>query len=335
MRRFPFVLGLMTMLAGCSSQPEESESKAAEEAEASANVAADPENFPDVVARVNGTDILKSELLDRVASIDAQARGAVDTSSMEFYRSVLDDLVGAELLFQESTKRQFELKDEEVDARIAVVKNRMPDPAMFEQALASEGLTLEQLRGRLHRDMSIQKLVDADVTPRVTVSEDEARKYYDENLEQMRQPERLRLSHILKRVAPDAAPEAKEAVRTEIQAVLEQARSGGDFAALAREHSEDPGSTTTGGQLTVARGDTVPPFEEAAFALSPGGLSPVVETQFGFHIIKLTEKIPGQVLPYAEVEARIQEFLKERAIQEEVNQEVDSLRASSEVEILM
>ena len=331
MQQFLFVLGLMTMLAGCSSQPEESESKAAEEGV----VAAEPETFPDVVARVNGTDILRSELLDRVAGVDSRAMGDVDTSSMEFYRSVLDHLIGSELLFQESTKRKFELTDEEVEAQLTVLKSRMPDPAMFEQALVSNGLTLQQLRVEIRRDLTIQKLIDAEVMPQVTVSGDEARKYYDENLEQMRQPERLRLSHILKRVAPDAASKDKEIVRSEIEALLEKARSGADFATLAREHSEDSGSATTGGQLTVARGDTVPPFEEAAFALSPGGLSPVVETQFGFHIIKLAEKVAGQVLPYADVEARIKEFLRQRALEEELSREVNFLRESGDVEILL
>jgi peptidyl-prolyl cis-trans isomerase C len=254
---------------------------------------------------------------------------------MEFYHRVLDDLIGAELLFQESRKRALELSDEETEAALTSLKSRLPDPAMFEQVLASEGLTIDALRSQIHRDQSIQKLIDADITPNVKVSADQTRKYYDENTELMKQPDRLRLSHILKRVEPDATPEAKASARTEIEAILERARAGEDFAALARENSDDPGSAANGGELTVSRGDTVPPFEEAAFALSPGELSPVVETQFGFHVIKLTEKLEGQVVPYNQVAPRIQEFLTQQAIQDEVGEKVDALRASGDVEILL
>ena len=109
---------------------------------------------------------------------------------------------------------------------------------------------------------------------------------------------------------------------TAIEGILEEAKSGADFAALAREHSEDPGSAPNGGELTVKRGQTVPPFEQAAFALEPGGLSSVVETQFGYHIIKLSEKIEGQLMSFEEVRPRIEQHLKQQAIQEGVDQKV-------------
>jgi parvulin-like peptidyl-prolyl isomerase len=81
--------------------------------------------------------------------------------------------------------------------------------------------------------------------------------------------------------------------------------------ALAREHSEDPGSGANGGELTIAPGETVPEFEQAAYALAPGGISPVIETQFGFHVIELQEKIAGQLAPYEQVQPRIQQFNSE------------------------
>ena len=174
------------------------------------------------------------------------------------------------------------------------MKSRFPKPGMFDQALAAQGMTLEGLRTEMRQNLSIQKLIEADIVSQASVTPEAMRSFYDENQEQMRQPEQLRLSHILKSVNPEAPAEERATVLTAIEGVLEEAKSGADFAALAREHSEDPGSAQNGGELTVTRGQTVPPFEQAAFALEPGGLSSVVETQFGYHIIKLLEKIGGQ-----------------------------------------
>ncbi len=124
-------------------------------------------------------------------------------------------------------------------------------------------------------------------------------------------------------------------VLTAIESVLEEVKSGADFAVLAREHSEDPGSAQNGGELTVTRGQTVPPFEQAAFALEPGGLSSVIETRFGYHIIKLSEKIEGQLMSFEDVQPRIEQHLKQQAIQAGIDQTIASLKEGGEVELFI
>lgn len=330
-------LTLIVLAPGCSSPSEEpaaAAEKAAEEpaAAGATTEAADPQSFPEVVAKVNGTEIHKDELLERVTNIEAQARGAIETSSIDFYRRVLDELVGAELLYQESQSKGFSVESAEVDQQLETLKSRLPSEDAFQQALAAEGLTLESLRAQIEHDMSIQKLVEQSIAPDISVSDDELRAFYDQNSEQMRQPDQLRVSHILKRVPPDASPEAKNAAREEVAKLREQAANGADFAKLAREHSDDPGSAANGGELVISRGQTVPPFEEAAFALEPGGLSNVVETQYGFHVIKLTEKLEGGVVPFEMARDRIEQYLKQQGLQKAVEARVDALRESGTVE---
>jgi peptidyl-prolyl cis-trans isomerase C len=112
--------------------------------------------------------------------------------------------------------------------------------------------------------------------------------------------------------------------------------AGQDFAELARKNSEDPGSKDSGGELPwMSRGQTVPPFEAAAMALAPGELSPVVETDFGFHIIKLHEKRSAGVMSYEEVEGRIDEFLKRRSLQQKLEAEIQTLRTQAKVEVFI
>lgn len=332
------VITLLTAFSvACSNENQEppapEQAKPADET--TAGLVADPAGFPDVVATVNGVDIEKSALMKHVAGLGQQAPPDQDTTSAAFFRGVLDELVGGELLFQASAQRNLTADDAAVEQQLSTLRARFPDPTVFEQALAQQGLTLDELKTQLAHDMSIQNLIDADITPNITVSEEAVRKFYDENPEQMRQPDRLELSHILKMVAPDATPEVKQATAAAIESILEQARAGADFAELAREHSEDPGSAQNGGELVIGRGETVPPFEQAAFALEPGGLSPVVETQFGFHIIKLSQKIEGQPVPYEQVQPRIEEFLKQQAVQEEIGNTVEALREAGAVELFI
>jgi parvulin-like peptidyl-prolyl isomerase len=325
---------LLLFPGGCSSKPEEAEPKAEDTATPEpVEEAADVSKFPEVAARVNGTGIETKDLLARAEGMGAQ--GSAEVRSLDFYRRALNDLIGAELLFQASKDRKLMATPDEVNQQLQAMRGNFPDPAQFEQALASEGLTLEKLQDQIQRNMSIQKLVESDIAPKVSVTEQAARKFYEENSEQMRQPDRLRVRHILKRVAPDASPESREAARSALEKIREQASAGSDFAALAREHSEDPGSAANGGELTIGPGETVPAFEQAAFALAPGGISPVIETQFGFHIIELREKIAGQLVPYEQVQPRIQQFLQQRGVQEQIEGAVELLKKSAEVEILI
>jgi peptidyl-prolyl cis-trans isomerase C len=334
-KHYAAALALCLGLASCSSTTEEAPQSDSKEEAPAAAAPADPSSFPEVVAQVNDVEITKTQLLSRVRDVQSQVGNSIETGSIDFYRKVLDEMVGAELLYQSSHERKLSVGEAELNQQLDGIRSRFPNPEAFEQALQSEGLTLSELRGRMERDLSIQNLVQASIAPNVQVSEDAKRRYYDENPEQMREPDRLRLSHILKRVGPDATGASRDQALGVIEDLLEQARGGADFAALARAHSEDPGSAANGGEMVVARGETVPPFEAAAFALEPGGLSPVVETQFGYHIIKLSEKMKGALVPYEQVQMRIGEFLFQREMQEEVEREVAKLREGATVEIFI
>ncbi|MFQ5915129.1 MAG: peptidylprolyl isomerase [Nitrospinota bacterium] len=295
----------------------------------------DPASFPEVVARVNEEPIHKSDLLDRVKGLQARTRGATDNTSAAFYRRVLDELVGAELLYQASVARNLIPADAEVEAQIEAIQGRFPGAGEFEQSLSTQGLTLTKLRAVINKEMSIQKLIEAEIAGRVTVSEEAKKKFYEENRELMKQPEKLRLSHILVRVAEDAPPEVREEAKKKAGDLRGRVEQGEDFGALARQYSDDPGSKANGGELIITRGQTVPPFEQAALALEPEELSDVVETRFGYHIIKLSERIPSGVAPYQEVEGQIGEFLGQRGLQEQVEAEIEVLRSQAQVQIFI
>jgi parvulin-like peptidyl-prolyl isomerase len=118
--------------------------------------------------------------------------------------------------------------------------------------------------------------------------------------------------------------------------VLKDAKGGKDFAALAKEHSQDPGSAVNGGDLGFfQQGQMVGPFNDAAFSLAPGTISELVETNFGYHIIKVAEKQPGRVVPLEEVRAEVEQYLQNMNREQQTDAFVESLKAKGKVEIFI
>jgi len=290
--------------------------------------------FPEIVARVNGTEITRVAFLNRATALKGQLPAT--QINPDFYKRVLDDMVGGELLYQTVEKKGLAPTAPEIDAEIESQKGRFGGHAELKKALEAQGLTLDDLRLELQKEIGIQKLIESEYIPAITVSAGEKRKFYDENTAQMQRPEQFRVAHILLLVEASATPEVKEEVRKKAGAIRSLLDAGQDFAELARKNSGDPGSKDSGGELPwMSPGQTVPPFEAAALALAPGEISPVVETQFGFHIIKLHEKRSAGLMPYEEVEGRIDEFLKRRTLQQKIETEIQTLKAQGKVEVFI
>jgi peptidyl-prolyl cis-trans isomerase C len=174
---------------------------------------------------------------------------------------------------------------------------------------------------------------------KVTVSDDEAKKFYDENTPKFEQPEMVRASHVLFGTLDSATnaelPADKKAAKRKLaEDVLKRARAGEDFAKLAKEYSDDPGSKDTGGEYTFPRGKMVPEFETAAFSMQTNQISDIITTQFGYHIIKLSEKIPAKKMELAKVSSDIKDYLAQQQLQEKIPDFITKLKADANLEIL-
>ena len=155
----------------------------------------------------------------------------------------------------------------------------------------------------------------------------EIRAYYDSNQATYTHPEQRRARHILFRVEPGATDEEREGVRQAAQSALERAQGGEDFAALVRELSDDQVSAAQDGDLGLfGRGQMLGPFEDAAFSASVGELTPVTETDFGFHVIEVTDSRPAGVTALEEVEADIRRLLQFRQIDVRMTTEANRIR---------
>jgi len=186
----------------------------------------------------------------------------------------------------------------------------------------------------LVNNMLSMEYLDKVVAQRVQVTEEDLRKHYEENVKSYQLPERARVRQILLKVER-TAPEAEvAAVKARAGKLLAQAKAGGDFAALASEHSEDEASKRKGGEVgPFARGSLAPEFEEAAFSLKPGEVSGIVETDAGFHILKVEERLEPSVQPYDEVKERIRRKVTIDMKRKAVDDYVEKLSREKGVEI--
>jgi len=143
------------------------------------------------------------------------------------------------------------------------------------------------------------------------VKDEEVKAFYDDNPQYFDRPEQVRAAHVLV-LTQNKSDEEKAAAKTKIEDILKKAKAGEDFAALAKEHSEDPGSKDKGGEYTFTRGEMVPEFEEAAFKLKDGEISGIVETDYGYHVLKKLEHLKAGKVPFDEVTKKIKEFLTQQ-----------------------
>ena len=277
----------------------------------------------DAVAVVDGEEISRSDYEALISqakkSYKNQKREFPAAGSQEFQtlrNQAVQFLVQREQFEQEAEALDVEITDKQVEARLEQIQKQYfgGDKKKYEAQLKEQGLTDAQVRNDIRAQIVSEKIFE-EVTRDVKVTEKQVADYYAKNKHQYSQPESREVRHIL--------------VKTKAQAdeLAAQLQNGGDFAALAKRFSQDTGSKANGGKLTISKGQTVAPFDKAAFALKKNEISAPVKTEFGFHIIEpLSETKPAKVTPLKEVKASIRQQLQQTEKNEAMTKWVDELK---------
>ena len=320
-----------------SAQPAAAAQTAAAQAPAPAPAAKPvPAQLPEIVARVNGEAITGKDLDDAVRAVAGRAGPIPPDERDRVYRGILDNMIGYRLMIQEARARKIAVSDADVDAQVAQIRAQFPNDAQFQQALTAQKTTLEAVRNDTRDGMSADKLVESEIVSKVAVKPEAVTDFYQKNQDKFQQGPRVHASHILIGIPQNADAAAKQQAKAKADALLKDLKSGKDFAATAKANSQDPGSAPNGGDLGFfEQGQMVPPFEQAAFALKPGEMSEVVESQFGYHIIKVAERQDSRVVPLEEAKGQIEEFLTQQNRHAETELFVNALRAKAKIEILI
>jgi foldase protein PrsA len=263
----------------------------------------------DDVAVVGGTPVSKEQFQSLMAraqkSYVANKRAFPKPGSTEYEQlkgQAVVFLIQRAELAQEADDLGIDVSDSKVDARIEQLKKQYygGSETRYLSALKQQGLTEDQAKEEI-RTQLISTALYNEVTKDVKVTQSEIKSYYDTHKSQYQQPESRDVRHILVQ---------KKALADELYAQL---KSGGNFAALAKKYSKDPGSAANGGKLTVSKGQTVPEFDKTTFELKTGQLSQPIKTQYGYHIIQALSAIkPAAKTPLAKVQATIRQLLQKQ-----------------------
>jgi len=249
---------------------------------------------------------------------------------------IIDNLIATELLYQECQKKGIKVYDKEVLKTFNQQKSQFKNNEAFRAALIESNYNESLLKNQIKIGLTIQHYIDQNFAKKTVISDEDVKKYYDEKIDEFKQPAQIRASHILILVPSGANQEKKETFKKDMDTILLRLKAGEDFASVAKEVSQDPSTKEKGGDLGFfTKGQMVKSFEDAAFALSPGEMSDIVETEFGFHIIKVTDKKEAKTISLDEAKEGIRSNLKSIRVNSDVNKYIAELRSKAKIEILL
>ncbi|MBI3878911.1 MAG: peptidylprolyl isomerase [Verrucomicrobia bacterium] len=295
----------------------------------------------EVVAKGKGFEVKRSEVDEAWTAFkaNAAARGQPVRETQEMAeRTLIDRIIVVKMMIAHAIDADKAKGRERADKVLTGIK-ASTSPENFERQLKSLGSSAAKFWEQLLERAVCEEVMEREVQGGVKIGDEEVKKFYETNSARFMLPERVRASHILfsTRDSQGGAelPTARRVeIRSAAEKVLARARAGEDFATLVKDYSDDEPSKAKGGEYTFARGQMVPEFEAAAFSLAPAQVSDLVSTQYGYHLIKLAEKLPAEKLAFEKVSERIREGLVMAEVEQRMPAYLEKLKTDAQVEYL-
>lgn len=271
------------------------------------------------IAEVNESGItsnqLQSAFLNAISRYDDKTLSSLDQSAIvSFKKNILDQLIDYELLYLQAQKEKIKISNDEINLEIDKIKDNFSSPEEFDEALKANNITLVRLKEDMKRQLMINSILE-ETRNQISISNEELLEYYNENKESFLEPEQVHARHILVETEEEA---------NNLLLLLKEGLT--DFAELAKEKSICPSAPNGGDLGFFTRGQMVKEFEDAAFSLEPGEISGVVQTQFGYHIIKCEDKEEEYSPTFEEAKERISNTLRSQRENEGISALISRLR---------
>jgi len=299
-----------------------------------------------VIVKGKGFEIKQSELDQIMTGAKANAAAQGQALPPEFTVAILNQLVTIQSLLQKATPADRAAGQIEADLQYTNMVKRFGSLEAFQRQLTAVGMTMDELRAKALQEAVAKATLKRELT--LAVSDDEVKAFYAKHAADFEQPQMVHVRHILLMTMDSAThmplpTNSVAAKHKQAEDLLKQIQGGADFAALAKQYSEDPSSKADGGELPeFPRGQMVPEFEAAAFSLTNNQVSDIVTSQYGFHIIKLIDQTPAKKYmltdPLPHVDKTVAEVCKTEVESEKIKEQapayVKKLRAELGVEIV-
>jgi peptidyl-prolyl cis-trans isomerase C len=293
-----------------------------------------------VVARVSGQPITEKQVVDVIDEIAGQKQMPLDQLQQRnslLFKDAVDNLIMAAILKNEARQRNLTIDKSVVDKQLQNFSQQFKSREDFEKAMANQGLTEEALRKNIESSLSIQEVINQAIKDLPSATEEDIRKFYDDNPDKFPMPERVHVAQILLKADPQSTPEQKAEVKKKLEGIRSEIESKTiTFADAAAKYSQDSSSAQKGGDMGfVPRGKMVKSFEDAAFSAQVGGLSPIVESQAGYHLLQVLELRPAGKASFEEAKPAIKRYLDQRIKVNATQKYVDELKAKASIETFM
>jgi peptidyl-prolyl cis-trans isomerase C len=318
----------------------------------------------DVIVKVNGDNVTETqfnELFDKAASNSMFAQMGMDVKKdkdgflyLMIKDRVVNELIIKALIDQEVHKRGIKVTKEDTDKELKAIIDKIGSKEKFNEVLKQNGISADQFKKDLVEEVKMKKLVNS--LEKVTITEAQAKKFYNENLSKFKYPDKVRASHILisaneeeikGKITSDPAnkgltpAEIKAKVDKEVALKLQRAqkilaevkKDPASFAKVATANSEDATSAKQGGDLGFfTQQDMVEPFAKAAFAMKPSTISGIVKSPYGYHIILVTDRMKSGQEPFEKVKGDVEKYLESQGQIKVLETLIESLKKQSKIE---
>lgn len=302
-----------------------------------------PMKSSDVLVTVNGKKLTCGEVdeelnaqinafkkqipAEQMAKLDAQISQMMD----KMREQKVNEFIEKTVLMEEADKKKIAVTDNETEAIIKSYESQVPEGTTLESVLEMQGMTMQKLRDELNFRLRAQKLIDSQVKDPAPPSDTEIKEYFEKNKQRFDEPESVHARHILVKIDPSDNETVKKEKRAKIDAIRKQLISGADFAKIAQEHSDCPSKARGGDLGTFTRGRMIKEFEDAAFSQKVNEIGPVVDTQFGYHIIQVLEHKPSSSKSLDEVKDQIRSTLQQQARNKAIKDYIESLKKQATI----
>ena len=291
----------------------------------------------DVIAEVDGSRMTRAQLDAELKKKMAAMAGKLPPEQLvqataSVRKQIVDDFIMRTLLLNELNRLKIRADDREINAAIEDMKGAMPAGATLEDIMKKGGISREQLRKEISLGIRINKLIESQKEVKSPPTEKEIQTFYKNNKDKFKIPEAVHVRHILVASKTGTDDKTRTGQHQKAEGLRQQLISGKDFAELAKANSDCPSKNQGGDLGTFTRGQMVKPFENAAFKQKVNEIGPIVETEFGFHIIQVLEHHQAKTQPLdQDTKNQISGFLREKKKYEVFNRLVAQLKAKAHI----
>lgn len=312
------IVGLTLLVCALAMAPRSEGQDAVPAPEGAAQEAADPET---VIATVNGEPVTAGELNREIGlMLSRMSSQPLPPQAIEQMRPRLEPQAFNQIVLKKELKSYakangVEVTEASVDGQVDQIISQFPNPQMFEQALSQQGMTRDDLEEQIGNQLLVSSAVDHYMDSLPAPTEESLKTYFDEHIDDYKEDESVSASHILIGFEPNDDDAAKGEKKARIEGIKKELDGGADFAALAKEHSSCPSGQQGGDLGEFGKGQMVPEFEKAAFELEPGKVSEVVETQFGYHLIRVSKHDQAGTPSFEEAKEQVEQAVNEAKLE--------------------